>query len=179
MSSKEYGRLLCMMSFLRLPCWTLTFNTRLLFPRSESIADSGTTMGPKSTYSYADLVMRDIDLLAKQGSPIKPNYWWRYRDDILDIWTQGLDKLFEFTDFNNSLYPTIKFELVYPTSQINVLDLTLNLKEGFIYTNIYAKLTDSHLYLHPRSSHPRHEKKAIPLRVALRIKRNCSSDVYF
>ena len=56
------------------------------------------------------------------------------------------------------------------------MDLTLRPRDGFIFTDLYAKPTDSHLYLHPSSSHPRHVKKAIPLGVALRMKRNCSTD---
>ena len=53
-----------------------------------------------------------------------------------------------------------------------MLDLTLYLRDGFIYTDIYAKPTDSHLYLPFSSSHPFHCKRAIPYGVALRIKRN-------
>ena len=40
----------------------------------------GTAMGPKNACSYADLVMGIIDTRAKSGE-IKPNLWWRYRDD--------------------------------------------------------------------------------------------------
>ena len=43
-----------------------------------------------------------------------------------------------------------------------MLDLTLHLKDGFIYTDIYAKPTDSHLYLPFSSSHPFHCKQTIP-----------------
>ena len=100
------------------------------------------------------------------------------RDDIFDIWTQGLPKLLEFTDYINSLYPTIKFELVHSHSFLHVLDLTLHLRDGFIITDIYAKPTDSHLYLPFYSSHPPHCKRAIPYGVALRIKRNCSTDEF-
>ena len=57
-----------------------------------------------------------------------------------------------------------------------VLDLTLHLKDGLISTDIYSKPTDSHLYLPFSSSHPPHCKRAIPYGVALRIKRNCSTD---
>ena len=56
----------------------------------------------------------------------KPMRRWRYRDDIFDIWTQGLPKLLEFTDYVNGLYPTIKFELVYSDSHLNVLDIMLH-----------------------------------------------------
>lgn len=38
-------------------------------------------------------------------------------------------------DYINSLYPTIKFTLVYSESSLNVLDLTLKLKDGYIRPN--------------------------------------------
>jgi len=62
----------------------------------------GTAMGPKNTWSYADLAMGIIDQKAKSGE-IKPNLWWRYKDDIFDLWTQGSSKLDEFTDLLSSI----------------------------------------------------------------------------
>ena len=72
----------------------------------------GTAMGPKNACSYADLTMGEIDLkaIAKFSGPIKPSLWWRYRDDVFDLWQQGLPVLHQFTDDINSFYPTIKFE---------------------------------------------------------------------
>ena len=134
----------------------------------------GTAMGPKNACSYADIAMGVIDKKAKSGT-IKPNLWWRYRDDIFDLWTQGQSKLIEFTEFINSLYPTIKFTLVYSPLSLNVLDLTLNLVDGYIQTDIYSKPTDNHIYLLRNSAHPAHCTKAIPFGVATRIKRNCST----
>ena len=95
---------------------------------------------------------------------------------FFDIWTQGLPKLLEFTDYINGLYPTIKFELVYSDSHLNVLDLTLHFRDGFISTDVYAKPTDSYLYLPFSSSHPVRCKRVVLFGVALRIKRNCSTD---
>ena len=123
----------------------------------------------KKACSYADLAMGIIDEKAKFGGSLKPMLWWRYRDDIFDIWTQGLPKLLEFTDYINGLYPTIKFKLVYSDSHFNVLDLTLHFRDGFISTDVYAKPTDSHLYLPFLSSHPSHCKRAVPFGVALRM----------
>ena len=120
-----------------------------------------------------------IDHKAKFEGIIKPMLWLRYRDDIFDLWTQGVEKLLEFTNYINSLYHTIKFELVYSESSLNVLDLTLLLQDGFISTDIYSKTTDSHLYLPHNSSHPDHCKKAISYGVALRIRRNCSTNASF
>ncbi|XP_068675529.1 uncharacterized protein [Montipora foliosa] len=148
------------------------------FADQNFIQKHGTAMGPKNACSYADLAMGLIDEKAKLGGASKPMLWWRYRDDVFDLWTLGLTKLLEFTEYINSLYPTIKFELVYSESSLNVLDLTLHLQDGFIITDIYAKPTDSHLYLPFSSSHPSHCMRAIPYGVALRIKRNCSTDQF-
>ena len=68
-----------------------------------------------------------------------------YRDDIFDLWTQGTTKLKEFTEFINSLYPTIKFTMVSSEISLNVLDLTVLLVDGFIQTDIYSKPTDHHI----------------------------------
>ena len=68
----------------------------------------GTNMGPQNLSSYADLAMGIIDKRATSGE-IRPNLWWRYRDDIFDLWTQRPHKLNEFPEFINSLYPTITF----------------------------------------------------------------------
>ena len=112
-------------------------------------------MGPKNACSYADIAMGEID------RNIKPELWWRYKDDIIDVWKHGLSKLLEFTDFINSLYPTIQFELVYSETELNVLDLTLRLENGFISTDVYAKPTDSHLYTCHTQVHIRHIVKIL------------------
>ena len=117
--------------------------------------------------------MGHIDHLAKTGGCVHPTFWWRYRDDVISIWLHGQEKLTEFTDYINSLYPTIKFELVVSQHQLNVLNLTMHLNNGFIETDIYSRPTDSHLYLAPSSAYPSHCKNAIPFNVALRLKRNC------
>ena len=141
----------------------------------------GTAMGPKNACSYADLAMGIIDEKAKFEGSLKPLLWWiyMYRDDIFDVWTQGLAKLLEFTDYINSLYPTIKFDLVHSHSFLHVLDLALHLRDGFIITDVYAKPTNSHLYLPFSSSHPSQCERAIPYGVALRIKHNCSTNKFF
>ena len=79
--------------------------------------------------------------------------WWRYRDDKFEIWIQGLEKFLKFREYINFLYPAIKFELVYSVNSLNVLDLTLQLIDGYIYTDVYSEPTDNHLYLSYSSSH--------------------------
>ena len=109
------------------------------FSGKDFVQKHGTAMGPKNACSYADLGMGLIDENAKFGGAVKPMLLWRYRDDVFDIWIHDLPKLLEFTEYINSLYPTIKFELVYSEHTLNVLDLTLHLQDGFISTDIYRK----------------------------------------
>ena len=149
------------------------------FSEQDFVKKHGPAMGLKNACSYVDLAMGIINEKAKLEGSLKPMLWWKYRDHLFDLWTQGLPKLLEFTDYINSLYPTIKFELVYSDSFLHVLDLTLHLNDGLIVTDIYSKPTDSHLYLPFSSSHPLHCKRAIPYGVALRIKSNCSTDNFF
>ena len=59
--------------------------------------------GSKNACSSADRAMGEIKLKAKFSGPIKPSLWWRYRDDIFDLWQQGLPALHQFTDYIDSL----------------------------------------------------------------------------
>ena len=70
-------------------------------------------MGPKYAFSYADLAMGETDHKAKFCGLIKPSQWWRYRDDIFDLWQQGRSALDSFTEYINSLYPTIEFNFFF------------------------------------------------------------------
>ena len=97
---------------------------------------------------------------------------------MVEISRSYLAALNSFTEYINSLYPTIKFKLVYSESKLNVLDVTLHLVDGFNQTDVYSKPTDSHLYLPPSSAHPEHVFKAIPFGVASRLCRNCSEDIF-
>ena len=63
------------------------------FDNNNYVQQHGTAMGPKNACSYADLAMGVIDHKAKFEGTIKPMLWLRYRDDILDLWTQGVEKL--------------------------------------------------------------------------------------
>ena len=50
-------------------------------------------MGPKNACSFAELAMGLIDEKDKLGGAMKPLLWWRYRDDVFDVWTHGSPKL--------------------------------------------------------------------------------------
>ena len=70
----------------------------------------------------------------------------------IDAWSRQTHWVFVLYPFPLSHNPIQK--------QLNVLDLIMDLNDGFIVTHIYLKPTDSHLYLEPSSSHHSHCKNA-------------------
>ena len=93
------------------------------------------------------------------------------------IWTEGLDNLKIFIDYLNNIHSTIKFTSSHSSTNIPFLDVSVSLTEdGSLSTNLYTKPTDKHQHLLYSSCHPLHAKKAIPLSLALRLRRICSTD---
>ena len=110
----------------------------------------------------------------------KPLVWMRFIDDIFFIWTHGEDNLQEFISHFNSSHHTIKFTSEYSRETLNFLDVSIIVGEGGVLTtDLYCKPTDTHQYLHKKSCHPWHTKKAIPFSQALRIRRICSDENIF
>ena len=82
------------------------------------------------------------------------------------------------SDITGRQAKTIRNVAWYSEHSFDVLDLTPHLPERSTITAIYAKYKNSHLYLPFSSSHPAHCKWAIPYGVALRVRRNCSTDEF-
>ena len=74
----------------------------------------------------------------------------------------------------NNIHPTIKFTFD-ASDQTHFLDVSLQLNQNHIETEVYTKPTDSHAYLLPSSCHPKHSFKGIVYSQALRVKRICSN----
>ena len=81
-----------------------------------------------------------------------------------------------FTKYLNKtvLLGKIKFEPEYSEEYLDLLDVRVHLRGGYLIPEIHSKPTDSHEYLNPLSSHPPQVAKNNPCSVALRIRRNCS-----
>ena len=58
------------------------------------------------------------------------------------------------------------------------LHVTLHSVDAFIQTDVYSKPTDSHLYLSPSIANPKHVFKAVPSRVASKLRRNFPEDFF-
>ena len=99
---------------------------------------------------------------------------------IFMIWTHTEDELRTFITYLNNIYHTIKFTSSHSATYISFLDVKVSLSQfGMVETDLYTEPTDKHQYLPQSSYHPLHTKRAIPFRLALRLRRICSSDKSF
>ena len=95
------------------------------------------------------------------------------------IWTHGEDTLTKFITYLNGIHPT-KFTHELSTTQINFLDTTVKVNScRKLYTTLYEKPTDTHLYLHYTSSHHAPSKTKGPYGQFLRLRRICTYDTDF
>eukprot|EP00745_Piridium_sociabile_P022976 TRINITY_DN35811_c0_g1_i2.p1 TRINITY_DN35811_c0_g1~~TRINITY_DN35811_c0_g1_i2.p1 ORF type:complete len:584 (-),score=113.49 TRINITY_DN35811_c0_g1_i2:126-1877(-) len=136
----------------------------------------GTAMGTPMAPSVANIFMGWLESNILENSPVRVNteYWKRFIDDIFLLWLGTQEELDEFFSFLNSVHPTIKFTFQTSRTQLPFLDLSLQLENGHIETDLYTKPTDAHAYLHYSSCHPPHCKNNIPFSQFLRARRLCS-----
>ena len=77
------------------------------------------------------------------------------------IWTHGMDELQKFIPYLNNIHPKIKFTHESSETSITFLDTTVKIdSDRKLYTTLFEKPTDTHLYLHHTSAHnkPCHTK---------------------
>ena len=106
-----------------------------------------------------------------EASPDKPLIWMRFIDGVFFIWMHGEEKVKSFINHLNGSQETIKFTIEHSRDSISFLDIQVRVGEGGVFsTDLFCKPTDAHEYLHKRSCHPCHTKKAIPYGQTLRFR---------
>jgi len=146
----------------------------------------GTAMGTPMAVNFANPFMakfeQELLFQYEKESGRKPSSWLRFIDDIFFIWTGDKRSLNDFMSFCNHFYEQhgysskIKFTFNTSTKSVNFLDTTVTLNpDGTLSTNLYAKPTAAHNYLHHLSYHVPYVIKSIPISQFTRIRRNCST----
>ena len=160
------------------------FNNNSTFGNQNLIQTNGTATGAPNSCSYADLALYPIDkaiLDAKATNFNQLCYFGRFRDDCFGIWSGTYDEVNVFVDFVNSLDENLVFKiepeiLLSDGTSVTFLDLKITIVNNQLFTTVYSKDTDSHLYLHGTSCHVKSSVNGIPKGVALRLRRLCSTD---
>ena len=115
----------------------------------------GTAMATSLAPNYAYLFMDKFESKALAYYPLKPLIWKRFIDDIFMVWTHGEIQLQKFVEYLNSIHDTIKFKHEASTTEVNFLDTTIKIQTNReLYTTLFTKPTDTHLYLHYNCAHP-------------------------
>ena len=136
----------------------------------------GAATGPRYVPDYADIFLLDHDLKITRFDPEKLIFYGRYRDDCFVLWGGGDDSLNQFFVYINSIDPDIQFTIKSSDHSIEFLDVLVFVENGKLETTVYSKPTDGHVYLHPKSNHPRHQINAIPKSQALRLRKIISKE---
>jgi hypothetical protein len=140
------------------------------------IQKHGTAMGSKVAPSYANLFMGNFEQRFLDTQEKKPSFIRRFLDDMFMLWTHGKEALLNFLTAMNNFHSDIKITYSFSDTSINFLDVTVVKEHNKLITKLYRKDTDRVGYLHFKSDHPRHVKKALPFSIATRITRRCTRE---
>ena len=134
----------------------------------------GTAIGTKFAPPYSILFMAELEEEVLSEIELKSYLWWRYIDDIFFLWEHEEKKLREFIEHLNEKHPTTKFTVEWSQTSVKFLGVTVSFIDGNVTTDLYAKPTHRHQYLHYSSCRPYHCKKGIPYSQTLRLNKICS-----
>ena len=131
-------------------------------------------MGSKMAPNLACIFMDWLEQTHLPNAPVKPLIWKRYIDDVFAVFICTDEELEKFTEWINSIHPTIKFTCDSNPSGIPFLDTFVTIRDNKLVTKPHTKPTDNKQYILPSSCHPKHIIRSIPYSQALRIKRICT-----
>ena len=138
----------------------------------------GIAMGNKAAPPVAIIFMHRFEQAALMNADLKPDFYARYIDDSIGVWTHGHDELQNFIQYLNSLHHSIKFTLEDSSAsgKVAFLDtlVTVDLNSKYS-TELYIKPNHSGIIIHATSAHPMATKKAV-IRSEFRRASRVSSD---
>ena len=154
------------------------YNNNSIFNNKHLLQENGTATGAPNSCSYSDLALEPIDeaiYAEAQSNFPELLYFGRYRDDIFALWVGTEERLQQFFNFINTLDDKLKFTMEIGGNTLEFLDLLITIVGNQLFTTVYSKPTDSHLYLQADSCHQKPSIKGIQKGVSLRLRRICST----
>ena len=149
-----------------------------IFNNTNLLQTNGTATGAPNSCSYSDLALKPLDeAIFAEAESYYPElfFYGRYRDDCFLLWTGSVERLHQFFNFINTLDERLKFTMEIGGDTLAFLDLLISIIGNRLFTTVYSKPTDSHLYLQADSCHQKATIKGIQKGVSLRLRRICST----
>lgn len=136
--------------------------------------DEGMAMGSPLSPIFANIYMEEFEQKAIASAQFQPRVWLRYVDDVFAVWSHGEDKLVEFTDYLNTISPTIKLTTEKEhNNQLAFLDVNvIKVKDG-LKTEVFRKKTHTGKYLNYTSNHSESVKESVAYALFDRAKAVC------
>ncbi|CAJ0966643.1 unnamed protein product [Ranitomeya imitator] len=142
----------------------------------------GTAMGSPCAPTYANLLLgwwEDTVVFGDGDAVWGPHiqFWGRYIDDILVLWTGDIPTFHSFMESLNDNQLGLRFTYEVGGREISFLDVKLSIEEnGSIKTTLFRKPTAANGLLRWENYHPTPLKRGIPKGQFLRLRRNCSEN---
>ena len=152
----------------------LNNNNFKLGPDKHFVQTEGTAIGSRLGKNYACTYLGSWEKELHDRCNMTPFAYLRFCDDIWGIWLGGLAALKQYHALANGIHPNIRVDLRHSETNIEFLDVMVSLRDGFLEMDLFSKPTDTKAYLHYASDHPSNTKDAVPLGLAIRLKRICS-----
>ena len=140
------------------------------------LPNRGVAMGACHACDFSDIWMGDITQKHLDTCPVDTLHFKLYRDDGLDILTNGPQERRILLDHLNNLHPNLTWT-VECAKEGGYLDLWLMIEDGKIEWKNFKKAPP--IYVGPDSCHDPAVKDAIVKGVGLRLRINSSKDEYF
>ena len=102
----------------------------------------GIAMGNKVAPPVAIIFMHQFEQTAIRNATRKPDFYARYIDDSIGVWTHSYEELQELIQYLNSIHPTIKFTLedTHTSGKVAFLDTLVTVDSNSKYsTELYIK----------------------------------------
>ena len=149
-----------------------------VFSESRYLQIKGVAMGNIFAPAVANIYMANWEKTHLPNAPLQPLAWYRYLDDVFNVWTHSKESLNEFQEFICTRDPNIKFECEPHDSEVNFLDTTVfkgpDITDNKLSVKLYRKPTDTMELLHRESYHPPHVFRGIVKSQILRYRRICT-----
>ena len=82
----------------------------------------GTAMGTRVAPSFANVFMAEFEKKFMSIYPLQPQFYKRYIDDCVALFTHGQEELDSWISYLNQCHPSIKFTVEQSEDSINFLD---------------------------------------------------------
>ena len=132
------------------------YNKNSKFDQDHLLQRNGTATEVSNFCSFSDLAIHRLDKLINNeriNNIGELFFYRRYRDDSFVMWNGSKERVNNFHQFLSFLDDDLKFTMEIAKGSLCFLNLKIPIVDYKLFTTVYSKPTDIHLYLQSNSCH--------------------------